>query len=76
MITDVDMPGPLNGLHLATLADRVFPGMLTAVSSGRHEVAAHLPNGALFFPKPSSGSDIARRMRELLVDPDLMMSAG
>jgi DNA-binding response OmpR family regulator len=68
MVTDVDMPGPLNGLHLATMAARVFPAMLTAVSSGRHEVAAQLSEGALFFPKPCSGSIIARRMRDLLVD--------
>ena len=42
MITDVDMPGPLNGLHLATMSHRVFPRLLIAVTSGRHEVTAQL----------------------------------
>jgi CheY-like chemotaxis protein len=76
MVTDVDMPGPLNGLHLATMAARVFPAMLTAVSSGRHDVAAQLPDGTLFFSKPYSGSIIARRMRDLLVDHERTADVG
>ncbi|WP_142328058.1 response regulator, partial [Priestia megaterium] len=33
LVTDVDMPGPLNGLHLAAMAAQLFPRMSVAVSS-------------------------------------------
>lgn len=66
MVTDVDMPGALNGLHLATMANRIFPRMLTAVSSGRHDVEGQLPEGVLFFLKPALPSDMARAIAELL----------
>jgi DNA-binding response OmpR family regulator len=76
MVTDVDMPGPLNGIHLATMTDRLFPRMLTCVSSGRREVAGHLREGTLFFPKPASGADIARRLGVLLANADQLLRVG
>jgi DNA-binding NtrC family response regulator len=42
LVSDVDMPRPLNGLHLVTMVARLFPRMSVAVSSGRHEIEAPL----------------------------------
>jgi DNA-binding NtrC family response regulator len=69
MVTDVDMPGALNGLHLATMASNICPRVLTAVSSGRHEVRTELPEGVLFFPKPASFRDLTQVIVELLSNP-------
>ena len=66
LVTDVDMPGPLNGLHLATMAARLFPRMSVAVSSGRHEIEAQLSAEVSFFPKPASPDEIALYFRDRL----------
>lgn len=53
VITDVDMPGALNGLDLAKfihLSMRTLPVIVT--SGGRDGADCSLPGEALFIPKP------------------------
>lgn len=54
LITDVDMPGKLNGIDLAVLVSATRPGVYIIVTSGREDAAVMIPPGAAFMPKPYS----------------------
>lgn len=59
LVTDIDMPGALNGLDLARLVAAMGQGAaLLVVSGGRRPGAAELPAGARFLPKPYAHADI------------------
>ncbi|TCL64642.1 response regulator [Rhizobium sp. BK251] len=62
VITDVDMPGPLNGLDLARLLSLSRRDLALIVTSGRSIEADALPDGAGFLPKPY---DIASLLKEI-----------
>ena len=53
LFTDVVMPGRVDGLGLARIADTRWPSIAIVVSSGRFVPKPHsLPTGAVFLPKP------------------------
>lgn len=53
LFTDVDMPGPMNGLELARLVHEKWPGISIIVASGyRKTMTGELPDGGMFFQKP------------------------
>jgi DNA-binding response OmpR family regulator len=53
VLTDVDMPGSMNGVRLAHYIRERFPPTLLLVASGAVKLeAADLPIGATFFAKP------------------------
>jgi CheY-like chemotaxis protein len=53
LFTDISMPGPLDGLHLAEQVRRERPDVALIVTSGREEPAGgRLPPGAAFLAKP------------------------
>ncbi len=53
MVTDVDMPGSMNGIELAHYVRTRWPGIQILVISGKVGVApSQLPPGALFMSKP------------------------
>jgi DNA-binding NtrC family response regulator len=53
VVTDVDMPGALNGLDLMRMLARCHPAMAVIVTSGRHALAdADLSPGCRFLSKP------------------------
>ena len=59
LITDIDLPGTLNGLDLARRCAELRPGMPIVVVSGGHRPRAdELPAGAVFLPKPYRMEDI------------------
>lgn len=66
VVTDVDMPGSMNGMGLASaIADR-WPVCRVIVVSGIHRPQAEvLPAGMLFLAKPTSESIIARAFGDL-----------
>lgn len=68
VVTDVDMPGMLNGLALVNLITNCYSHIEIAVVSGRHDIADWLPDGANFFAKPYRASDIAAYLNEKLPD--------
>jgi len=53
LITDVNMPGSLDGAQLASLARQVVPNMKVVVTSGRiDEMAGRLPSDLSMLGKP------------------------
>ena len=55
LLTDVNMPGLVDGIGLAEHAREIHPGLPLVFVSGRPETerrASHLPGPKAFFPKP------------------------
>jgi DNA-binding NtrC family response regulator len=59
LVTDIDLPGGYDGLHLAHLAARNKPGLpIVIVSGGDRPAREALPPGAVFLAKPYRVEDI------------------
>jgi CheY-like chemotaxis protein len=53
LFTDVKMPGPIDGLELASLVRSRWPHISVVITSGHFEPARdNLPERAVFIPKP------------------------
>jgi DNA-binding NtrC family response regulator len=52
MVTDVRMPGFLNGLDLAKFVQNSWPWVKVIVMSGFGETVSELPRNTRFVPKP------------------------
>lgn len=71
ILTDIDMPGSINGLGLANVAHRRWPDIRVVVISGRYNPAEGvLPPGAIFLTKPVSPDLIEKA----LADVDLLVT--
>ena len=67
IITDIDMPGSMNGLKLAEAVRNRWPPVKIIVVSGHRIVEiTDMPDGSMFFSKPYSPSHIISSMREML----------
>ena len=67
VVTDIDMPGSMDGLKLAAaVRDRWPPVKIIVVSGHRVVEITDLPDGSMFFSKPYSPSHISSSMRKLL----------
>jgi DNA-binding NtrC family response regulator len=62
LFTDVRMPGRMNGLVLAKIAQIKRPQLRVIVTSGYYE-REELPRGADFLGKPWSASDLISKIR-------------
>ena len=63
LVTDVQMPGPLDGLALARVIRALRPDVRVVVTSGGLRLgAADLPGGCAFLPKPYAVAGLARRL--------------
>jgi YesN/AraC family two-component response regulator len=66
VITDVDMPGSMDGIRLAHFVRDRWPPIQLIVISGKVDVSlGQLPNGARFFTKPAPETVLLAAMREL-----------
>ncbi|MFP5076606.1 response regulator transcription factor [Rhizobium sp. YIM 134829] len=71
VLTDIDMPGSMNGLKLAQLTAERWPDCRIVVISGRyHPEQGALPEGARFLSKPLS----ERRLLQILQELDIVGS--
>lgn len=52
VVTDVNMPGNLDGIGLAAKVHRSWPTIKLVVTSGNPVPDSVLPPGAVFIPKP------------------------
>jgi DNA-binding NtrC family response regulator len=52
LFTDVNMPGPINGMELAHFVRRHWPRIALLVTSGKVPAAAERPLGSRFLQKP------------------------
>ncbi len=67
VLTDVQMPGTLNGLELAEIVARTWPALPVLVTSGGALVDPKaLPGKARFLPKPWHPSDMVDRVNGMV----------
>ena len=67
LVTDIDMPGPLNGLDLARIAAQRWPRIhIIVASGGRAPQAQSIPKKGRFIPKPYAPEQIVRDIDALL----------
>jgi two-component system, response regulator PdtaR len=67
LVTDVEMPGSLNGFTLARVVKQAWPQIGIVVTSGRLAPGPKdLPSGALFFPKPYRPAALVAAVRTVL----------
>ncbi|MBW9117383.1 response regulator [Rhizobium cauense] len=71
VVTDVDMPGALNGVQLAQLVQKTRPFVPVLVTSGRAVDLAGLEGNATFHPKPYDMTTIAVEIRRRLSSENL-----
>lgn len=66
LVTDVQMPGPMNGFGLAREAHRRYPKLSIVVCSGQVQPGANeLPGAALFIGKPLSAKVLRETLQQL-----------
>lgn len=67
LVTDVDMPGALNGVGLAALVHESWPHIGIVVTSGAHSGAALLlREPAIFLPKPFGAERLIAAVRTVI----------
>lgn len=70
VVTDVQMPGTLNGLQLADIVSHIWPDVRVLVTSGGPLVdPGRLPPCAKFLRKPWHPAEIVERIRRLAEAP-------
>jgi len=68
IVTDVDMPGSMDGLMLAAaVANRWPPIRIIVVSGHRNVEITDIPDGSVFFSKPYQGDEIMGSIRQMLI---------
>ena len=66
LFTDVDMPGSMNGMELASMVHDKWPAIGIIVASGKPRPALPpLPNGAMFLRKPFRMEEVMDAMRDV-----------
>lgn len=67
VISDIEMPGSMNGLELAARIHTELPQIAVLLTSGRHHPpVATLPPATKFVPKPWVPGEIIRELEALL----------
>ena len=70
VFTDIDMPGPMNGLKLAQAVRGRWPPIKIIVTSGQFKIVeGDLPNGGSFLPKPYTRCQFNRKFLEVTGRP-------
>ena len=67
MLTDVQMPGSMNGLELAHAVREQWPPIKIILASGQLKLSdSDIPQHSRFFGKPLQSDEIIAEMREML----------
>ena len=67
MLTDVQMPGSMNGLQLAHAVREIWPPIKIILASGQLKLSdGDIPLDSRFFGKPLQSDEIIAEMREML----------
>lgn len=66
ILTDVDMPGSLDGFEFARFVSQGWPEIVVVVTSGKMSPGpGDLPRRGAFIPKPYRPEMVIRRIREM-----------
>ena len=65
VLTDIDMPGPFNGIHLAEFTKYVSPETRVIVMSGASHAVDQLASIDAFVRKPAPSSELRRQVAKL-----------
>jgi len=66
LLTDIDMPGSMDGLKLAAAVGTRWPPVKIIITSGHFKISdADMPKGGRFFSKPYRGAAVAAAFREM-----------
>jgi two-component system, response regulator PdtaR len=65
VFTDIQMPGSMDGLKLASAIRGRWPPIKIVATSGLLNIGKDLPPGSRFLPKPYSAAQITGTLREL-----------
>lgn len=68
LLTDIWMPGSIDGLRLAVYLETMFPSMKVFVTSG-HVLEHEFELPLTFFPKPFDPDHVAREIKASLMRP-------
>jgi CheY-like chemotaxis protein len=68
LLTDIRMPGSIDGLRLAIYLETMFPSMKVFVTSG-HVLEEDFKLPLTFIPKPFDPDHIAREIKNALMRP-------
>lgn len=67
VLTDIDMPGAMDGLKLAAAVRRRWPPIkIIVTTAGVAPAVAELPEGAVFLPKPLNHRRVVDAMHRLV----------
>lgn len=70
VVTDIEMPGSMDGLELACAVRHRWPSIDVVVTSGRWRPGSdELPDCGRFMPKPFSPLDLAEILRSFGAEP-------
>jgi two-component system, response regulator PdtaR len=70
LFTDINMPGPLDGIALASIAAVQWPHLSIIIGSGNAlPLSAGLPRGITFIRKPCDSERLIRIIREGTMTP-------
>lgn len=77
VVTDVRMPGTVDGLELAQIIAARWPHIgIVVVSAHAFPRPGELPPGAAFMSKPHTPGMLVRRVAELVVEREIADAAG
>lgn len=69
VLTDINMPGDLDGVDFATVARRKWPNLDFVFVSGAANLAGRsLPDRSVFFQKPYNSQTVVEVVRRFLTD--------
>jgi two-component system, response regulator PdtaR len=66
LLTDVDMPGSMDGVQLAHYARSYWPVQIIVASGHREVGLSELPPGAVFLGKPLRPTHVVEKLRSML----------
>jgi CheY-like chemotaxis protein len=67
LFTDINMPGPIDGLELAKRVNRLKPRIHLLLTSGKATPArGQIPDSGAFIPKPYSAEAVTRVVSAML----------
>ena len=66
VFTDVEMPGPFNGLELARRIGDRWPSIAVIITSGRPSYKEKVPETYTFLAKPYTGPALVRQIDDII----------